>query len=90
MSSTKKTDFTPAEESKKQKPEIIKNVDYEEDEFEEFETLNSYMADTGNNANSQDNVNVWEDNWDDECAETDFSKQLKYAFINFKFNKIIF
>lgn len=25
-------------------------------------------------------VNIWEDNWDDDNIEDDFSKQLKYVF----------
>lgn len=82
MSASKKIEFTPPEESKKPKSEVLKSADYEEDEFEEFETLNVDATASANNANLQDNANVWEDNWDDECAETDFSKQLKYLLFN--------
>lgn len=90
MSDTKKTELAPAEEQKKLKPELLKNVDYEEDEFEEFETLNANLTEISNtNTDSQD-INVWEDNWDDECAETDFSKQLKLAFCYKKKHSLFF
>ncbi len=30
------------------------------------------------NADEEEDVNVWEDNWDDLSVENDFSKQLRY------------
>ena len=30
----------------------------------------------------QEDVNVWEDNWDDDNIEDDFSKQLRYDTLN--------
>ncbi|XP_059478860.1 26S proteasome complex subunit SEM1 [Neocloeon triangulifer] len=44
----------------------------EDDEFEEFPAEDW----TGKDEDDQD-VNVWEDNWDDDNVEDDFSKQLK-------------
>ncbi len=32
----------------------------------------------GGEEEEEDDVNVWEDNWDDEAVEDDFSKQLRY------------
>ncbi|XP_075153695.1 suppressor of exocyst mutations 1 [Haematobia irritans] len=44
----------------------------EDDEFEEF------PAEDFNAANEdEDEVNVWEDNWDDDNVEDDFNVQLK-------------
>jgi len=45
-----------------------------DDGFEEFPIQAHALQDGLNEAEP---VNVWEDNWDDEMAETDFSKQLK-------------
>ncbi|TMW48969.1 hypothetical protein DOY81_005960 [Sarcophaga bullata] len=44
----------------------------EDDEFEEFpaEDFNAVQED-------EDDVNVWEDNWDDDNVEDDFNVQLK-------------
>ncbi|XP_077862345.1 26S proteasome complex subunit SEM1-like [Saccoglossus kowalevskii] len=44
----------------------------EDDEFEEFPS-----EDWGGEDEDQDDVNVWEDNWDDDNVEDDFSKQLR-------------
>uniref|UniRef100_A0A0N5A9J9 26S proteasome complex subunit dss-1 n=1 Tax=Syphacia muris TaxID=451379 RepID=A0A0N5A9J9_9BILA len=46
----------------------------EDDEFEEF-PLQDWQA--KENADDDDELNVWEDNWDDETHENDFSKQLR-------------
>ncbi|GAB1606696.1 26S proteasome complex subunit SEM1 [Argonauta hians] len=44
----------------------------EDDEFEEF------PAEDWNGAEEEKNdINVWEDNWDDDNIEDDFSKQLR-------------
>jgi len=44
----------------------------EDDEFEEFPAEDWAGADE-----DQADVNVWEDNWDDDNIEDDFSQQLK-------------
>ena len=44
----------------------------EDDEFEEFPAEDWTGADE-----DQGDVNVWEDNWDDDNVEDDFSSQLK-------------
>ncbi|CAB0009717.1 unnamed protein product [Nesidiocoris tenuis] len=44
----------------------------EDDEFEEFPTENW----TGKDEDDTD-INIWEDNWDDENVEDDFSLQLR-------------
>jgi len=44
----------------------------EDDEFEEFPAEDWTGADE-----DQGDVNVWEDNWDDDNIEDDFSQQLK-------------
>ena len=45
----------------------------EDDEFEEF------PADSANKTLAEDkDANVWEDNWDDDTVEDDFSDQLRY------------
>jgi hypothetical protein len=36
----------------------------------------------------EDDINVWEDNWDDENAEDDFNLQLRYTTIVSYFNQI--
>ncbi|KAJ2354294.1 26S proteasome complex subunit [Coemansia sp. RSA 2618] len=44
----------------------------EDDEFEEFD-----KEDWGENEEDKDDINLWEDNWDDDDLEDDFSKQLR-------------
>jgi len=44
----------------------------EDDEFEEFPADDWAVADEDKN-----DVNVWEDNWDDDNVDDDFSQQLK-------------
>ncbi|XP_076437137.1 26S proteasome complex subunit SEM1-like [Babylonia areolata] len=44
----------------------------EDDEFEEFPA-----EDWAQEEEDEADVNVWEDNWDDDNVEDDFSKQLK-------------
>ncbi|VDN54988.1 unnamed protein product [Dracunculus medinensis] len=46
----------------------------EDDEFEEF-PLQDWQAKESND--EEEELNVWEDNWDDEVHENDFSKQLR-------------
>ncbi|KAJ1351729.1 exoribonuclease II [Parelaphostrongylus tenuis] len=51
---------------------VKKTID--DEEFEEFPVQEwAERAQDGDD----DEVNVWEDNWDDETHESDFSKQLK-------------
>uniref|UniRef100_A0A1I8A2P4 26S proteasome complex subunit dss-1 n=1 Tax=Steinernema glaseri TaxID=37863 RepID=A0A1I8A2P4_9BILA len=46
----------------------------DDDEFEEFPVQEW----TGKESTEEDDdLNVWEDNWDDESVENDFSKQLR-------------
>uniref|UniRef100_A0A0K0DN15 26S proteasome complex subunit dss-1 n=1 Tax=Angiostrongylus cantonensis TaxID=6313 RepID=A0A0K0DN15_ANGCA len=52
--------------------QVKKAID--DEEFEEFPVQEwAERAQDGDD----DEVNVWEDNWDDETHESDFSKQLK-------------
>ncbi|KAM3723691.1 putative 26S proteasome complex subunit [Dirofilaria immitis] len=45
----------------------------EDDEFEEF-PQQDWQAKEGTD---EEELNVWEDNWDDEANENDFAKQLR-------------
>ncbi|KAJ2838109.1 hypothetical protein FBU31_000992 [Coemansia sp. 'formosensis'] len=44
----------------------------EDDEFEEFE-----VEDWNEDAEDKEDVTLWDDNWDDDDLEDDFSKQLR-------------
>ncbi|KAI8324909.1 hypothetical protein GQ54DRAFT_308892 [Martensiomyces pterosporus] len=44
----------------------------EDDEFEEFE-----VEDWNEDAEDKEDVALWDDNWDDDDLEDDFSKQLR-------------
>ncbi|TKR77980.1 hypothetical protein L596_018861 [Steinernema carpocapsae] len=46
----------------------------DDDEFEEFPVQEWAGKDP---TEEDDDLNVWEDNWDDESVENDFSKQLR-------------
>ncbi|OZC11665.1 DSS1/SEM1 family protein [Onchocerca flexuosa] len=46
----------------------------EDDEFEEFPQQDWQ---TKEGAEDEEELNVWEDNWDDEANENDFAKQLR-------------
>ena len=48
----------------------------DDEEFEEFPVQE--WAERSDDADDEE-MNVWEDNWDDETHESDFSKQLKYV-----------
>lgn len=77
----------------KDKPKIDLGLLEEDDEFEEFPaegnlTKNVFYNQTKNNAeslfsidwaenDSDDEITVWEDNWDDDNVEDDFNQQLK-------------
>jgi 26 proteasome complex subunit DSS1 len=58
--------------------QILKSTNDDDDEFEEFPVHESEL---GGNMDNKVDVNVWEDNWDDETTETDFSKQLRLTYI---------
>uniref|UniRef100_A0A915L8D0 26S proteasome complex subunit dss-1 n=1 Tax=Romanomermis culicivorax TaxID=13658 RepID=A0A915L8D0_ROMCU len=45
----------------------------EDDEFEEFPVENWASKEK----DDEEDVNVWEDNWDDDTVEDDFSVQLR-------------
>lgn len=44
----------------------------EDDEFEEFE-----VEDWNEDAEDKEDISLWDDNWDDDDLEDDFSKQLR-------------
>jgi hypothetical protein len=48
----------------------------EDDEFEEFETEDWNEIDKDGEAEKE--FNLWEDNWDDDNIEDDFTIQLRY------------
>merc|ERR1712212_644774 len=54
------------------KPKIDLGLLEEDDEFEEFPAEDWGAADE-----DAEDVNVWEDNWDDDNIEDDFSQQLR-------------
>ncbi|CAG8450910.1 15414_t:CDS:2 [Rhizophagus irregularis] len=49
----------------------VDNNTEEDDEFEEF------IAEDWNETEEDQETHLWEDNWDDEDVEDDFSKQLR-------------
>lgn len=60
-----------AEKSKKQRLDLDHLE--EDDEFEEFPAENWNNKDEDN-----EEIDVWEDNWDDDNPEEDFSVQLRH------------
>ena len=58
----------------------------EDDEFEEFET-EDWQQDEKEAADEKD-VNLWEDNWDDDNIEDDFTNQLRFVFVVFQLVRI--
>jgi 26 proteasome complex subunit DSS1 len=48
----------------------------EDDEFEEFEADDWNEAEKDSDVNNQE-ANLWEDNWDDDNVEDDFTNQLR-------------
>jgi 26 proteasome complex subunit DSS1 len=48
----------------------------EDDEFEEFETEDWQQDDKA--THGEKDVNLWEDNWDDDNIEDDFTIQLRF------------
>ncbi|XP_017152936.1 probable 26S proteasome complex subunit sem1 [Drosophila miranda] len=68
--------LAPDKEKEKEKEEATnKGEDLglleEDDEFEEFPAEDFRVGD------DEEELNVWEDNWDDDNVEDDFSQQLK-------------
>lgn len=49
----------------------------EDDEFEEFETEDWNEIDKDGENDKE--LNLWEDNWDDDNIEDDFTIQLRYC-----------
>ncbi|CAL2035060.1 hypothetical protein CAEBREN_16771 [Caenorhabditis brenneri] len=67
------TTTTTAPAAAKKDPKTTEKKEVEEEEFEEFP-----IQEWPERGDGEDNeVNVWEDNWDDETHESEFSKQLK-------------
>uniref|UniRef100_A0A1I7XS43 26S proteasome complex subunit dss-1 n=1 Tax=Heterorhabditis bacteriophora TaxID=37862 RepID=A0A1I7XS43_HETBA len=64
--------------TKKEAPKEVKKT-LDDEEFEEF-PVQEWVERT-DDADDED-VNVWEDNWDDETHESDFSKQLNHCVQN--------
>lgn len=56
----------------------------EDDEFEEFETEDWNEVDK--DAENEKELNLWEDNWDDDNIEDDFTMQLRYFNFVHSFN----
>ncbi|CAL2035059.1 hypothetical protein CAEBREN_12364 [Caenorhabditis brenneri] len=75
MSSTGSTDISNAPPTPKKCSQVATTLkkQIEEDEFEEFPIQEWPKPSDGEDKK----VNVWEDNWDDETHESEFSKQLK-------------
>uniref|UniRef100_A0A674MTP5 26S proteasome complex subunit SEM1 n=1 Tax=Takifugu rubripes TaxID=31033 RepID=A0A674MTP5_TAKRU len=53
----------------------------EDDEFEEF------PAEDWTGLDEDEDAHVWEDNWDDDNVEDDFSNQLRYSGPILKFSR---
>ncbi|XP_076050458.1 suppressor of exocyst mutations 1 [Oratosquilla oratoria] len=61
-----------SEKPAESKPKIDLGLLEEDDEFEEFPA-----EDWGAAEEDPEDVNVWEDNWDDDNIEDHFSQQLR-------------
>ena len=55
----------------------------EDDEFEEFEIEDWNEIDK--DGENEQELNLWEDNWDDDIVEDDFTIQLRY-FIHLNYS----
>ena len=51
----------------------------EDDEFEEFETEDWNEIDK--DGENEKELNLWEDNWDDDNVEDDFTNQLRFGLL---------
>ena len=73
------TDSTTAAQTSAAAPKPTNKIELglleEDDEFEEFET-EDWQQDEKEGADQKD-VNLWEDNWDDDNIEDDFTIQLR-------------
>ncbi|CAD7093375.1 unnamed protein product [Hermetia illucens] len=58
----------------KDKSKIDLGLLEEDDEFEDFPCEDWVLEAEGD---EDDDVNVWEDNWDDDNVEDDFNQQLR-------------
>ncbi|KAI1289364.1 putative 26S proteasome complex subunit sem1 [Halotydeus destructor] len=62
---------TESKNEKKAEEKVDLGLLEEDDEFEEF------PAEDWQGKADDDDLTIWEDNWDDDDIEDDFSKQLK-------------
>jgi len=86
MSSAPKTDTTQQQKQEQGQTATNSKVELglleEDDEFEEFETED--WNETGKEAENEEEVNLWEDNWDDENIVDDFTVQLRFEIFCIK------
>ncbi|EAT46707.1 AAEL002121-PA [Aedes aegypti] len=61
-----------ADKENKEKPKVDLGLLEEDDEFEEFPA-----EDWTGNKEDEEELSVWEDNWDDDNVEDDFNQQLR-------------
>ncbi|XP_066923034.1 26S proteasome complex subunit SEM1-like [Clytia hemisphaerica] len=71
MSSKDKKDQKIASEKKEEKKTDLGSLE-EDDDFEEFP-----MEDWNEKQENKADLQVWEDDWDDDDVEDDFSQQLR-------------
>ncbi len=82
--STDKTTTTTAKTSSatgKDSGKVELGLLEEDDEFEEFETEEWSENDKDLTENANGDQNLWEDNWDDDNVEDDFTLQLRYGSV---------
>jgi 26 proteasome complex subunit DSS1 len=75
MSTKAATTAAPAE-TKPENQKVELGLLEEDDEFEEFEAEDWNEAEKDTDLNNQE-ANLWEDNWDDDNVEDDFTNQLR-------------
>ncbi|XP_052871329.1 26S proteasome complex subunit SEM1 [Anopheles bellator] len=61
-----------SDKESKEKPKLDLGLLEEDDEFEEFPA-----EDWAGNKEDEEELSVWEDNWDDDNVEDDFNQQLR-------------
>ncbi|ETN61662.1 26S proteasome complex subunit SEM1 [Anopheles aquasalis] len=61
-----------SDKESKEKPKLDLGLLEEDDEFEEF-PAEDWVA----NKEDEEELSVWEDNWDDDNVEDDFNQQLR-------------
>uniref|UniRef100_A0A182QMA5 26S proteasome complex subunit SEM1 n=1 Tax=Anopheles farauti TaxID=69004 RepID=A0A182QMA5_9DIPT len=61
-----------SDKENKEKPKLDLGLLEEDDEFEEFPA-----EDWAGNKEDEEELSVWEDNWDDDNVEDDFNQQLR-------------